>query len=135
LRRSPILLINPVGAGIVSFGYGRQGYGTGTDPIYVFPDHLPGAQSRLAARNIIDTISDDFYTADFDAPPPPLGAARLEGGWAPGDSGGPLFLPFRIDSGPLTNYLIGDLSAVTFDTGTRDDIYGIGALWTRFSNL
>jgi hypothetical protein len=126
---APILLINPGGAGVVLVGYGTQGYGTGTDPYYGFPDHLPGAQNKLAARNSID-ITENFYAADFDASSD--GALRLEGAATSGDSGGPLFLRSSTDSGPLTTYLIGDFVGTFFFT--EPDIYGVTNVWTRFSN-
>ncbi len=126
----PILLINPDGALVTLVGYGDQGFGSG-GTIYDTPDHLPGGQNKLAALNTIE-VTTDYYESDFDAPED--GALRLEGASTSGDSGGPLYLRWRVDSGPPIDYLIGSLSGISFIEGTDPHLYGIDDLWTRFSN-
>lgn len=85
---------NPASLVGTMIGYGEQGFGD------FFPDNIPGANDRLAARNLIDAANSVVQT-DFDSSAgnsSTLGSSTpltLEGTTGPGDSGGPIFAEFN----------------------------------------
>lgn len=114
---------DPLGLIGTMIGYGEQGLGNN------FPSGVPGANDRLAASNVIDSVQGTIET-DFDSPQSStstLGSAdplRLEGTTGPGDSGGPLFADFD-----GVTRLVGVLNGGANATGGDDSEYGDISEW------
>ena len=120
---------DPIGRVGTMIGYGDQGFGD------FFPDSIPGANDRLAGRNVIDA-SDGLVQTDFDSPAEDtstLGGAtplNLEGSTGPGDSGGPLFVQFG-DVALVVGTLNGGANEVQ---GRFDSEYGDVSDWAALRN-
>ncbi len=154
---------NITGMTATFLGYGRQDVGslsyelcpTTANPAAICPAKglLPGANNRLAAQNVIDSldVTDGLWEADFDAPSDVLTAPFTaidcttpaclnisgsdipladEGMICSGDSGGPLF----VDVGGET-VLAGTNEAIDSQVfSTPNCGYGTEGLWTTLDD-
>lgn len=119
---------NPLDLVGTAVGYGEQGRGNN------FPSSIAMANDRLAANNVIDSVTTTIET-DFDSPqgdtstlgfPIPL---QLEGTTGPGDSGGPLFADFD-----GVTRMVGVLFGGFNDAGGFDSEYGDVSIWAALRN-